>query len=977
MANLEELREGLRGAYVLERELGRGGMATVYLAHDHKHDRSVALKVLHSDLAATLGPERFQREIRLAARLQHPHILPVFDSGEASTASGRCLWFTMPYVEGESLRDRLQREGKLPIRDAVTIVSQAAAALDYAHRHGIIHRDIKPENILLTGDGQALIADFGIARAAGGDQTLTQAGVTLGTPAYMSPEQASGAGEVDGRSDIYSLACVAYEMLAGEPPFTGPSPQAVIAKHFTETPARLESRRPGLARSIADAIARALSREPGDRFPTAGELTRAFELPATSRRSNMPWQRIGVAAALALIVALSAWALRRNVAAAPVRSRTTVAVMPFTVRGSPMLAYMREGMVELLSTKLDGAGELRAVDPRAVLSALRRQTTELSPEEGSATAQRFGAGRFILGSVLQVGDSLRLDATLYDADGVRQAVAETKVPEADLGGGVDDLARLLVGRLSSGRGDRLTSLGAVTTTSYPALRAYLEGQQAFRALNLDSAMTAFQHAVTLDSTFALAWYRLATAAAWSAHEQLWHDAIAQAVRHADRLSGRDRAVVEAQYTWRLGRLAEAEQQYSAIIGAHPDDEEAWFWLGDVRMHTGFLRGQPLVEAETALVRALELDSADWQARGHLKWLRQRLGRLDEARQLELPRDSASSSYPFERMDTPGATELQERVLRRGEAAPAHELYLLALSMLQDGFEAPGLRLIRALADPSRPPEWRAHGQLLLASVQLQRGRWGPADSALALAEQFAPDEGLPYRALFALSSPVPVPDSLLQVLASRLRGWNSERVPDRPGNKIYVLSALNGVRGIVRHYLIGLLDLRLGHPTAGLAHADSLAGIGDSESTGSLAWDFAATIRAAAAIDKGDPAAALSALERQRLVILDYRFIWPFHSHSVARLLRTTALARVGREREALDWLDGLVHPESPLLQGALIAPAYRLEGEIYERLGEPNRAAQAYGRFIDLWAGGDQAAQEQVKAIRERMSALAGEPRS
>jgi len=250
-------------------------------------------------------------------------------------------------------------------------------------------------------------------------------------------------------------------------------------------------------------------------------------------------------------------------------------------------------------------------------------------------------------------------------------------------------------------------------------------------------------------------------------------------------------------------------------------------------------------------------------------------------------------------------------------------------MLQDGFEAPGLRLIRALADPSRPPEWRAHAQLLLASVQLQRGRWAAADSALALAEQFAPDEGLPYRALFTLSSPVPVPDSLLQLLASRLRGWSSERIPDRPGNKIYVLSALNGVRGIVRHYMIGLLDLRLGNPTAGLAHADSLAGIGDSESTGSLAWDFAATIRAAAALDKGDPAAALSALQRQRLVIVDYRFIWPFHSHSVARLLRTTALARVGREREALDWLDGLIHPEFPLLQGVLTAPAYRLEGDV------------------------------------------------
>jgi tetratricopeptide (TPR) repeat protein len=618
------------------------------------------------------------------------------------------------------------------------------------------------------------------------------------------------------------------------------------------------------------------------------------------------------------------------------------------------------------------------VDPRAVLSALRRQAAEdLGPEEGSATARRFGAGRFILGSVLQVGDTLRLDAALYDAKGVRQAAAETEVPEAELGRGVDNLARLLLGRLSNAPGDRLTSLGAVTTTSYPALRAYLEGQQAFRAPDLDSAITAFQRAVTLDSTFALAWYRLATAAVWDSRDELWHDAIAQAIRHSDRLSPRDRSVLEAQYTWRLGRLDNAEQQYQAIIETHPDDQEAWFWLGDVRFHAGFLRGRPLVEAETALVRALELDSADWQARGHLGWVRHRLGRVHEARQLDRPRDSTSSSYPFERSDLPGAAEMQERVLRRGEASPPGRLYLLALSMLQDGFEAPGLRLTRALANPSRPPEWRAHAHLLLATLHLERGRWAAADSQLGAAERLAPDEALPYRALFTLSSPVPVPDSTLHRLAGRIRAWAAERVPDRPGNKLNVLSALNGARGIVRHYLLGLLEVRLKNPAGGLARADSLARITESATVGSFASDCAATIRAAAALDKGDPGAALVALERQRFVILDYGFLWPFHSHTAARMLRATALVRLGRDREALGWLEGLTHPELPLLHRALVAPAHRQEGEIYERLGERARAAEAYGRFIDLWADGDPAAQAQVKAARERVGTLVAEPHS
>ena len=237
-----QLAEALRDRYALERELGRGGMATVYLAHDLKHDRSVALKVLHPELASVLGPERFQREIRLAARLQHPHILTVLDSGDAAGQ----LWFTMPFVEGESLRDRLSRERQLAVEDALRIAREAAQGLQYAHEHGVIHRDVKPENILLTKDGSTLVADFGIARASGGarDARLTETGMAIGTPAYMSPEQASGDQTLDPRTDVYSLGGVLYEMLAGEPPFTGPTVQAIIAKRLTQPVPSVRQTRP-------------------------------------------------------------------------------------------------------------------------------------------------------------------------------------------------------------------------------------------------------------------------------------------------------------------------------------------------------------------------------------------------------------------------------------------------------------------------------------------------------------------------------------------------------------------------------------------------------------------------------------------------------------------------------------------------------------------------------------------------------------
>src|SRR6476469_6441450 len=253
---LEKLRDSLSQSYSLERELGRGGMATVFLAQDLKHDRPVALKVLHPDLAATLGPDRFLREIKLAARLNHPHILPLHDSGEASGF----LYYVMPYVEGESLRERLDRDKHLPIEEAVHHGRAIASALDYAHRQNIVHRDIKPENVMLY-EGEAMVMDFGIAKAvsAAGSETLTQTGMMVGTPAYVSPEQAAGETNLDGRSDQYSLACVLYEMLAGERPFTGENASAVMAKRFTEAAPSLRAVRGSVPEHVERAVTKAMS----------------------------------------------------------------------------------------------------------------------------------------------------------------------------------------------------------------------------------------------------------------------------------------------------------------------------------------------------------------------------------------------------------------------------------------------------------------------------------------------------------------------------------------------------------------------------------------------------------------------------------------------------------------------------------------------------------------------------------------------
>ena len=283
MIDRDTLDGAMNDRYRIERELGRGGFAVVFLAHDLRHDRPVALKVLHSEVGESMGAERFEREIKLAARLQHPHILGVFDSGEAA---GR-LWFAMPFIEGETLRARLDRERHLPIADAVGIAREVADALDYAHQHGVIHRDIKPENILLSGR-HAMVADFGIARAlAVGDGTLTRTGMAIGTPGYMSPEQATGEKAIDARTDVYALGCVLYEMLAGEAPFTGPNVQTVIARMMTDTPRPIHASRSAVTEGL-DAIAqRALARMPADRYQTARELGDALANTPTGAPSGV------------------------------------------------------------------------------------------------------------------------------------------------------------------------------------------------------------------------------------------------------------------------------------------------------------------------------------------------------------------------------------------------------------------------------------------------------------------------------------------------------------------------------------------------------------------------------------------------------------------------------------------------------------------------------------------------------------------
>jgi TolB-like protein/Flp pilus assembly protein TadD/predicted Ser/Thr protein kinase len=512
----ETVRQALAGRYAIERELGRGGMGVVYLARDLRHDRPVALKLLLPELAARSGAERFQREIQFAARLQHPHILTVLDSGTVGSdgSNSRQLWFTMPFIEGESLRERLDREGELPLEDALRITTEAARALEYAHQQGVIHRDIKPENILLTRDGTTLVTDFGIARAIGADEGLTQTGSPIGTPAYMSPEQTDEA-EVDARADQYSLAAVLWEMLAGEPPFTGRSVHAIVAKRISEPTPSARARRAEIPAGMDDAIRQAMATDPAHRFASVAEFAQSLHSPRRHRRA--PKGAVAVAAALlAAAAALFAWPPRAPDGHPPDRGTPVIAVLPFENLGDSADAYFADGVADEIRAKLAQVAGLEVI---ARGSSIEYRRTSRRP---TAIAEELGADYLLSGTVrwekAAGGHRVRVLPELVDARSgqaprtrwVQQfdaSLTDVFQVQADIAGKVADALGVVLADSTRHR------FGIGPTESLAAYDEFLKGEAAAQGMKADQAglrraIEFYERAVSLDSTFVHAWSQL-------------------------------------------------------------------------------------------------------------------------------------------------------------------------------------------------------------------------------------------------------------------------------------------------------------------------------------------------------------------------------------------------------------------------------------------------------------------------------------
>lgn len=971
------LKAALADRYAIERELGRGGMATVYLARELKHDRPVAIKVLRPDLVSVLGPERFLREIRLTAQLQHPHILNLLDSGQAPAEAGApdFLYYVMPYAEGETLRARLTRDRQLPVGEAVALARVVAGALEHAHRLGVVHRDIKPENILMH-QGEPMVVDFGVAFAAGaGRERLTEAGFSLGTPAYMSPEQATGEA-VDGRSDVYSLGCVLYEMLAGEPPHLGSTTQAILGKRLGGPVPSVRHLRESVPQAVDAALARAMAKSPADRFATAAEFSNALG-ESDARVAPRVARRLGIAAGAAVLVALVIAYLRHAPGPEPALDTEAVLILPFRVTGAdPGLAYLREGMLDLLAAKLTGEPGPRAVDARTALRAWTRAggttTSDLDPGTALDLARRLGARRVLHGSVVGSGQQLHLTAEVLERNGRSTPPATVEGPLDSLSALVDKLTAAVLAS-EAGESHRLADL---TTHSLPALRAYLDGQASYRADRFEAAVGQFSRALEIDSTFALAALGLRSAAGWTAYNAApIARGLALAWAARERLTPRDRLFLIAAAGPRYPDVSSVDERLRAwdkLVRAAPDQAEAHHELGDLLFHFGPAIGleRARERAGQEFARALELDSSfapplshliDYAAHVHDTATLRRFGETYLARRP--PPDDAE--YIRWRVATGLGDTAAVAVLRTRFEGFGHQ----ALASIFQTAQAEGVALEDAehansvllrKVDTPQDLERELRGARQLA---LNRGRPRAADS---LTGQYASVESIPGRSLYwrVLGALYWDGDTASARRSAVLLAKSVEAPRARSGVKregqVYAACA-SGLWGRAHGdaVALGLAIARL--RTEAIANDSAIA-----SHTGALCTSL---LEAGRATDEHQPDAGHKLASVDSLLAAG-----PY----APRDIRLAAGLEVARMYEARGSLTGALRAlrRRDFLYGGVeyLATALREEGRLAELSGDRVSALKAYQHYLRLRSNPEPDLATDVSTVRGAVAAITGE---
>ena len=1051
--DLAALRRALDGRYDVERLLATGGMGSVYLGRDTTLDRPVAIKVIAPELAASAAlRERFLREARTVARLRHPSIVAVYAAGAAEGT----LYFVMEYVDGESVRQRLERDGAWRGPGAVAALRDLARALAYAHAHGIVHRDVKPENILVERDtGRALLTDFGVAQAlAGGDESgrMTATGMVIGSPFYMSPEQAAGERALDGRSDIYSLGLVGYEMLAGAPVVQATSAATAIMKQLTERATALRLRAPDAPPAVADAIDRALEKDPANRWPDASAFADALDAgrsgtpvpPTTVLPAARPARRfapLGLALAV-LILLLAGWLLlgrRGRPGTLAGTSRNSYLVAPFEVlTGDPQVAWLREGSVSMLSLSLSQWTDLSVVDYERSLDLLREakvgESARVSLEDARDMARRASVGTVVMGQITNTRDSLRVVARTYDvATGRKLDEAERAAAAgADPRPVFDALAGDLLDLAGAPAGVAASRLVETTTPSVEAYRAYLEGVRALNRWQLGRADTLFRRAIAADSTFALAYYRLASTIGWrNSGDSVQMRAVALAERYAGRSPPRERAIIGA-----YARLADAlasypdgatprgdslfkvaQAAYAQVIAHDSTDAEAWFGLGDAYYHhrpDGWAQPRTVANWNRALrafARTLALDSTFYLAYSHkvdlYRWAAGQADGLmldgDSLRVLDATVRRALGAERLERTreDARQRAMADARAWIRADPSPVAYVQLVWLLASTGRYDSAVVTLREAMA---RPETREAKTPFILAWMLYRvdpPAAYAELRKALAGAnadELRAQGGGDLYEVL--------INSGTAAILAGRPADVEAvARLTERAAGKSYNFAAANGRAprwwAAAARAGLGLTtpqvraDLEAAVSTLDVEQSDEgrarrnmfrylpyvayLATgekrFADAARRWSVAGDSLPELDALLALRAGDTATA-----RRKAAIFPNAdsLVAAASGQSLARwIARARVLEALGDAPGALRWYDGL-RPDRFSTAGpveyawALWPSALAAAGDLHARLGDVDAAREAYQRYLRMRPDPDPALRADVARVERALAALA-----
>jgi len=949
----DRLRAALGGRYEIEGSAGLGGMATVYRARDLKHDRAVAIKVLRPELTASLGADRFLREISIAARLQHPHILPLFDSGEADGF----LYYVMPFVEGESLRGRLVRETELPIQSVVRILRDVADALAYAHSQGVVHRDIKPDNVMFSGV-HAVVTDFGVAKAVSeATATAGQAslGLALGTPSYMAPEQAAADPAADYRADIYSLGALAYEMLAGRPVFTAPTPQAVLAAHVAERPSPVSAHRPSVPSALEQLVMRCLEKKPADRWQSAGDLLPHLEAMLTPTGVLTPapgtyavrgrrwlarhWRGTTVVAALlvAALVALRSfdvWPVRSLVASGHLAKDEPIVLAEFDNLTPD--STLGPTVTELMRVQVSRSRDVRLMDQARVTDALRRMRRDpaapLTVAVAREVAVREGVRAAIAGEIRAADGGYLISARLVEAGSGEPLAAyqQAAAGQRDVWEAVERLSSRLQRRIGESllRVRRGEPLSAVTTSSLEALRRYTLGARAELRGDFASAITLNREAVAIDSSFAMAWRKLGVLlqASGAPRDQVVQ-AYERALHFGDRLTESERLHTSAMY--HLGALndpARAASEFRTLLDLYPNDGVALNNLSSVYNQLG-----QWAQAESAAARGMQSWPTSRTLLVNLAVAQAAQGRPEEARRTLLAlRDRAGGSRVFDVQ-----LSLADYVTGRIDTAQA--------------------RLSALVQDASVDPRIQRQAAVALASLSALHGRLADAEGYLRQAADLARRSGAPALALASLLVLVDYEHILRgdtaaahRRLTAILRAEPPARLTpaDRPYSALIQTAAWAGDLGRARAFLAEAEALS--DPASRLTAADSIGIRALLDLAAGRPREAAATLSGLVGVPFCTGTCGLFALARA----YDQAGLADSAVGTYERFLRVTALDRI--------WEDGSARPVALLRLGALL-----------EARGQGRRAAVHYRRLADLWVGADRELQPIAQDARRRAERL------